>query len=150
LKRVAPDRLQRRSYPYCVKISPISFGDESAAPAAANQVAEYFDQARVVMMRKMLGTDCWTSDTGRLTLAFHATNFCDDVPALAGLEAGGGVLRVGDSSVTIAMGLFSSDRCVAVCDGVLTHVGPGGMSPWSVEQRSILSGLEWRYFASDC
>ena len=146
MNRFAPDRLQRRSYPCWVTVSPITFGDGSAA----HQVARYFEEARVLMMRRVLGTDCWTSDAGRLTLAFHATDFCEEIPTPAVLEAGGGVLRVGGSSVTVAMALFSSDRCVAVCDGVLTHVGPDGMSPWSVEQRSILSGLEWRYFDSDC
>lgn len=132
---VAPDRLRRTSYP-CV------------VPIRATDVASCFDQARLVIMEQILGPDCWTSGTSRLSLAFNTISFADEIRGLTECEALLGVLKISAGSVTIAMGLFVSDRCVAIADCVLLHVGNDGQLPWTPDTESVLTDLAWRYLGA--
>lgn len=148
LTTIAPDRLLRRSYPYRYWVQSSGFDATSPQAADANHIASHFDQARIVMMSRMLAADCWTSEKAKVVLAFHTIDYTDEMAEPHGVEAGGGVLRVGDASVTIAIGLFVRDRCIAVSESVLTHIGHDGHVSWSAEQRSTLDDPQWRYAGS--
>lgn len=143
--RFAPDRLLPTSYPQSYLPAECADQVRSALHLSNMEIAQHFDQARVALMRTMLGEECWTASTGRLVVAYNTIEFVREVAAGSNVFVGSGILSVGSSSVTLGAGLFEQGICVAVSDCVLVRVAAEGPRAWTADERSTMSNLPWRY-----
>ncbi|MEE8601968.1 acyl-CoA thioesterase [Euzebya tangerina] len=62
-------------------------------------------------------------ETGLVTFVRLEIDFRDDLYYPAAVRIGARVLRVGNSSFTVGIGVFDGDRCVSTSVNVLVHLG---------------------------
>jgi acyl-CoA thioesterase FadM len=102
MTKVAPDRALAVSYPHIYPMQVAEVSAESAIHVSNIETTQYFDRARVAMMEAILGRGCCTDSLGDLVLPYNTTVYGFEAASRATIVVGGGILRVGNSSVTLA------------------------------------------------
>ena len=144
-----PIRRQASTYPVVVPILS-RFGDMDTLGHINNiAIAQYFEEARVSGLRQMLGGDHAWRDGVRVVIARLTVDYLHEATYPGTLEAGVGVLRVGNSSFTLGLGLFQNAVCVAVSDAVMVNAHAGGSVRLPEQFRSRLSERLLRRASSD-
>jgi acyl-CoA thioester hydrolase len=127
MSRIDPHRLDPEYYPARVPILA-RYADVDPLWHINNvALAQYFEEARVASIKQMFGNARIPTPAGeRVLLAHQSVHYLQEAGYPGTLEAGIGVLRIGNSSWTLGMGIFQSGRCVSISDAVLVYADVDG------------------------
>ncbi len=92
-----------------------------------NAIGVYFEQARVLLFREASGFGAespWTVVLARSLIEYKA-----ELLYPADIRVGVRVLKVGNSSVALAAGIFQGDRCIATQEAVCVIVDRAAHRP---------------------
>ena len=149
MPRHDPVRRTLASYPI---VAPVlaRFADMDAAAHINNvAVAQYFEEGRSAGLRELLRRTRYGDPSDRLLIARVAIDYVREGNYPGAFEVGVGVLRCGNTSLTLAQGLFQQGQCVALCDTVLVHMNEQGKLRWTEEQRQDIGKFWLKVPASD-
>jgi acyl-CoA thioester hydrolase len=120
MSRIDPHRLDPSRYPLKVRILA-RYADVDPLWHINNvAIAQYYEEARVTAGAQMLGGVRIPTPTGeRLLIAHQSIDYLHEAGYPGTLEVGVGVLKVGNASYTLGMGMFQEDRCVSVSNAVM-------------------------------
>jgi len=127
MSRIDPHRLDPSYYPARVAILA-RYADVDPLWHINNvALAQYFEEARVASIKLMFGDVRMPTPAGeRVLLAHQSVDYLQEAGYPGTLEAGVGVLRIGNTSWTLRMGMFQSGRCVSISDAVLVYADANG------------------------
>ncbi len=127
MSRINPHRLDPSYYPARVPILA-RYADVDPLWHINNvALAQYFEEARVASMKQMFGDLRIPTPAGeRVLLAHQSVDYLREAGYPGTLEAGVGVLRIGNTSWTLGMGMFQAGRCVTISDAVLVYADASG------------------------
>jgi acyl-CoA thioester hydrolase len=148
MSRSPPERTQLAGYPY---VSPViaRYADVDPFWHLNNvAIATYFEDARITFVARLLQLVRLTGGDSRVLLARLAIDYLREGRWPGQLQVGAAVTSVGRTSVTIGLGLFQDDHCIAVSDAVLVRLGDAGPAPWRDEERAALSDPAWQLRAA--
>jgi len=111
-------------------------------------VAQYFEETRIAMLRAILGFERVATPAGRLVLARQSIDYLREGSYPGVFEAGAAIGKVGRTSVTVILGLFQDDACIALSDAVLVWLDEHGPRPWTDDERTALEDPVWRLQAA--
>jgi acyl-CoA thioester hydrolase len=149
MSRIPAERMRRSSYPY---VSPViaRYADVDAFLHINNvAMAQYFEDARISLLRTLLEMQQMHMRDGRVLLARQSIDYLREGRYPGSLEVGVAITAVGRTSVTVGMGLFQDDVCIAISDAVLVRLDDQGPREWSSDERTVLSDPVWQPQASD-
>jgi acyl-CoA thioester hydrolase len=145
MSRIDPHRLDPAYYPVKVVILA-RYADVDPLWHINNvALAQYFEEARVASINRMFGDVRVPTPAGeRVLLAHQSVDYLQEAGYPGTLEAGIGVLRIGNTSWTLGMGIFQEGRCVSISDAVLVYADAGGpvrvpdhyrsrLEPWLIQ-----------------
>ena len=105
-------------------------------------IAQYYEEARVSTTRRIMGGGrIPTGPELRPLLARQSIDYLREASYPGKLTVGVGVLRIGNSSYTLGMGMFQDGNCVSVSDAVLVVAGTGGPMRLPDDYRSRMETL---------
>jgi len=127
MSRIDPHRLDPSYYPARVAILT-RYADVDPLWHINNvAIAQYYEEARVASMTRMFGDVRIPTPAGeRVLLAHQSVDYLQEATYPGTLEAGLGVLRIGNTSWTLGMGMFQAGRCVSISDAVLVYADANG------------------------
>jgi acyl-CoA thioester hydrolase len=138
MPRHDPARRTLASYPIVVPVLA-RFADMDVAAHVNNvAVAQYFEEGRSAALRELLSRTRYGDPADRVLVARVAIDYVREGNYPGTFEVGVGVLKCGDTSLTLAQGLFQDGECVALCDAVLVHVNERGKTRWAEDKRQDL------------
>lgn len=143
MSRIPPERTLLPCYPY---VSPViaRYADVDPFWHLNNvAIATYFEDARITFAAKLLNIGRLTGGESRVLLARLAIDYLREGRWPGQLQVGAAVTAVGRTSVTIGLGLFQDDQCIAVSDAVLVRLGDSGPAPWRDDERGALTDTAW-------
>jgi acyl-CoA thioester hydrolase len=143
MTRIPPSRTLQTSYP-CVSPVIARYADVDPYWHLNNvAIATYFEDARITFVAGLLEIDRLTGARSRVLLARLAIDYLREGRWPGTLQVGAGVTTVGRTSVTVGLGLFQDEACIAVSDAVLVRLGEAGPAPWLDDERTALSDPAW-------
>ena len=135
MPRNDPARRTLANYPIVVPILA-RFADMDAAAHINNvAVAQYFEESRSAGLRELLHRTHYGDPADRVLVARVAIDYVREANYPGAFEVGVGVLKCGNTSLTLAQGLFQQGDCMALCDAVLVHLNEHGKSRWADDKR---------------
>jgi len=138
MTRTSPSRRKLATYPIVVQVLA-RFGDVDPLWHINNvAIAQYFEEGRVSGLRRMLGGDRMPATIERLLIARQSIDYLREATYPGTLDVGVGMLRIGNSSFTVGMGLFQGESCVSVSDAVMVNASASGAAPLADEARRLL------------
>jgi acyl-CoA thioester hydrolase len=139
MSRIDPHRLDVSYYPARVAILA-RYADVDPLWHINNvALAQYFEEARVASIKLMFGDARIPTPAGeRVLLAHQSVDYLHEAGYPGTLEAGIGVLRIGNTSWTLGMGVFQAGTCVSISDAVLVYAAAGGPARIPDQYRSRL------------
>jgi acyl-CoA thioester hydrolase len=139
MTRPDPTRLDRASYPSTVAVVA-RFADIDPLWHINNvAIAQYFEEARVCAIRAMAADSrIPVAPEERILIARQTVDYLNEGNYPGSLEVGVGVLRIGTTSFVLGMGLFQSERCIAVSEAVMVLANQRGPMPLPDDYRRRL------------
>jgi len=139
MSRIDPHRLDPSYYPATVAILS-RYADVDPLWHINNvALAQYFEEARVASMKLMFGDVRMPTPAGeRVLLAHQSVDYLHEAVYPGTLEAGIGVLRIGNTSWTLGMGMFQAGQCVSISNAVLVYSDASGPARIPDQSRSRL------------
>jgi acyl-CoA thioester hydrolase len=127
MSRVDPHRLDPSFYPLKVKILA-RYADVDPLWHINNvAIAQYYEEARVTAGARLFGDVRIPTPAGeRVLVAHQSIDYLHEASYPGTLEVGIGVLKVGNTSYTFAMGMFQDGRCVSVSNAVMVFADDKG------------------------
>jgi acyl-CoA thioester hydrolase len=127
MSRVDPHRLDPSFYPLEVKILA-RYADVDPLWHINNvAIAQYYEEARVTAGARLFGDVRIPTPAGeRVLVAHQSIDYLHEASYPGTLEVGIGVLKVGNTSYTFAMGMFQDGRCVSVSNAVMVFADDKG------------------------
>jgi acyl-CoA thioester hydrolase len=127
MSRVDPHRLDPSFYPLQVKILA-RYADVDPLWHINNvAIAQYYEEARVTAGARLFGDVRIPTPAGeRVLVAHQSIDYLHEASYPGTLEVGIGVLKVGNTSYTFAMGMFQDGRCVSVSNAVMVFADDKG------------------------
>jgi acyl-CoA thioester hydrolase len=127
MTRIAPHRLEPGRYPLKVTILA-RYADVDPLWHINNvAIAQYYEEARVSALTQVLGGERIPTARGeRILIAHQSIDYLREASYPGSLEIGVGVLRLGNSSYTLGMGMFQGGLCVSVSDAVMVYADAQG------------------------
>jgi acyl-CoA thioester hydrolase len=127
MSRIDPHRLDPSYYPAKVAILA-RYADVDPLWHINNvALAQYYEEARVASIKRLLGDVRIPTPAGeRILLAHQSVDYLHEAGYPGTLEAGLGVLKIGNASWTLGMGVFQDGRCVSISDAVLVYADTNG------------------------
>jgi acyl-CoA thioester hydrolase len=127
MSRVDPHRLDPSFYPLKAKILA-RYADVDPLWHINNvAIAQYYEEARVTAGALLFGDVRIPTPTGeRVLVAHQSIDYLHEASYPGTLEVGIGVLKVGNTSYTFAMGMFQEGRCVSVSNAVMVFADGRG------------------------
>lgn len=127
MTRIAPHRLDPTRYPLKVRIIA-RYADVDPLWHINNvAIAQYYEEARVSALTQMLGGARIPTPAGeRILIAHQSIDYLLEAGYPGTLEVGVAVLRLGNTSYTLGMGMFQDARCVSVSDAVMVYADAQG------------------------
>lgn len=127
MSRIDPRRLEPSYYPASVEILA-RYADVDPLWHINNvALAQYFEEARVASITRMFGEVRVPTPSGeRVLLAHQSVDYLHEAGYPGSLGVGLGVLRIGNTSWTLGMGMFQAGRCVCISDAVLVYADANG------------------------
>lgn len=143
MTRIAPHRLDPTRYPLEVRITA-RYADVDPLWHINNvAIAQYYEEARVAALTRMLGGARIPTPAGeRILIAHQSIDYLLEASYPGTLAIGVGVLRLGNTSYTLGMGMFQDGRCVSVSDAVMVYADANG--PARIPDRYRERAREWR------
>jgi acyl-CoA thioester hydrolase len=127
MSRIDPHRLEASFYP--LKIAILArYADVDPLWHINNvAIAQFYEEARVTAGARMFGDVRIPTPAGeRVLIAHQSIDYLHEAAYPGTLEVGIGVLRIGNASYTLGMGMFQDGRCVSVSDAVMVFADPSG------------------------
>jgi acyl-CoA thioester hydrolase len=145
MTRIPAGRVLRAHYPYQQKVIA-RYADVDPLWHINNvAMAQYFEDTRISMLRMLLDMERMaTLDGDRILLAHQSIDYLREGTYPGSLDVGAAVLKVGNSSVTIGMGLFQDEACIALSEAVLVRANAAGPCSWSLDERTLIDDPVWR------
>jgi acyl-CoA thioester hydrolase len=138
--RPDPSRLNPAAYQFHLPM-PSRFGDLDIRGHINNvSIVQYTEDARVAFQMETVGREIYQADSpvrvvvAQMTLHFLAEGFFPEP-----IDAGVGIVRIGNSSYTLACALFQNGKCFAVQDTSMVYMGPNGSMPLTAEIRARMA-----------
>ena len=127
MSRIDPHRLDPSFYPEKVAILA-RYADVDPLWHINNvALAQYYEEARVAAITQMLGDVRIPTPAGeRVLLAHQSVDYLHEAGYPGALQAGLGVLRIGNTSWTLGMAVFQAGSCVSISDAVLVYADANG------------------------
>jgi acyl-CoA thioester hydrolase len=127
MSRVDPHRLDPSFYPLQVKVLA-RYADVDPLWHINNvAIAQYYEEARVTAGARLFGDVRIPTPAGeRVLVAHQSIDYLHEACYPGTLEVGIGVLKVGNTSYTFAMGMFQDGRCVSVSNAVMVFADDKG------------------------
>jgi acyl-CoA thioester hydrolase len=127
MSRVDPHRLDPSFYPLQVKILA-RYADVDPLWHINNvAIAQYYEEARVTAGARLFGDVRIPTPAGeRVLVAHQSIDYLHEASYPGTLDVGIGVLKVGNTSYTFAMGMFQDGRCVSVSNAVMVFADDKG------------------------
>jgi acyl-CoA thioester hydrolase len=124
-----PRRLDLAAYPHRVDIPP-RFSDVDPYWHLNNvRLMEYYQEARLVFHRLLSDAfDFEREKNGRVLVAHVSADYLQEVHYPEAITLGMGILRVGNSSYTIAAAMFQKGRCVGLSNTVMNATKEGAVA----------------------
>jgi acyl-CoA thioester hydrolase len=129
-------RLKPETYGFHLEM-PSRFGDLDIRGHINNvSIVQYCEDIRVAFQMEVVGREIYVAESplrvvvAQMTLHFVSEGFFPDP-----IDAGVGIARIGNSSYTLAVGLFQNGMCIATQDTSMVYVGPDGPKLLSPEIR---------------
>jgi acyl-CoA thioester hydrolase len=136
-----PNALLRQldTYPYRLELVA-RFGDVDPQWHLNNaRLTEYYQEGRVSFHRALKAEFNYERVKGSRTLVAHqAVDYLGEVAYPGSVKLGVGVAHLGNSSYSLALGMFQLDRCVGVSLAVLVNADSHGPAPLPPRLREIL------------
>ena len=136
-QRPDPARLKPEAYKFHLQM-PTRFGDLDIRGHINNvSIVQYTEDARVAFQMENVGREIYQADSpvrvvvAQMTLHFVSEGFFPDP-----IDAGVGILRIGNSSYVLSCGLFQNGKCIAVQDTSMVYMGPNGSMALTPQIRS--------------
>ena len=126
-QRPDPIRLKPETYGFHLEM-PTRFGDLDIRGHINNvSIVQYCEDIRVAFQMEVVGREIYNAESAlrvvvaQMTLHFVSEGFFPDP-----IDAGVGIARIGNSSYTLAVGLFQRGACIATQDTSMVYVGASG------------------------
>ena len=134
-----PLRLTLETYPHRTEIS-LRFADIDPQWHLNNvRVGEYYQEGRVTFFRHLHQNLGYEREAGARTLVVHqAIDYLAEVTYPGTITIGIGVSKVGTSSWSFAMGMFTEGRCAGLSTTVLVYGTKTGSAPIPDGYRALL------------
>lgn len=144
MPRHDPARRTLATYPIVVPVLA-RFADMDVAAHVNNvAVAQYFEEGRSAALRVLLSRARYGDPADRVLVARVAIDYVREGNYPGTFDVGVGVLKCGDTSLTLGQGLFQDGECVALCDAVLVRMNEHGKTPWAEAMRQDLEKFRLR------
>lgn len=134
--RPDPTRLKPETYGFHLDM-PTRFGDLDIRGHINNvSIVQYCEDIRVAFQMEVVGREIYIAESplrvvvAQMTLHFVSEGFFPEP-----IDAGVGIARIGNSSYTLAVGLFQKGKCIATQDTSMVYVGETGTLPLTPEIR---------------
>lgn len=138
--KINPRLLEASTYPFSFDM-PSRFSDVDSQKHLNNsRLTEFYQEARVAFYTSVERQHNFKRPEGHRFLVAHiAIDYLAEVnyPQLVTMRIG--IAKIGRTSQTLQIGLFSEGRCAGLAKVVLVSAGPAGPLPISEEWRALLS-----------
>ncbi|MGJ3232563.1 MAG: acyl-CoA thioesterase [Oceanicaulis sp.] len=139
-----PARLDPAAYPLGVVV-PSRFRDLDTLGHINNvAIGSFYEEGRAELNRTAFPPDYRRAHSMRMLIVDVHIAYLAEAHYPGDLEVRAGVLKIGRTSYTIALGLFQNGACVGVCETVL--VNTDGHTPAAIPEdgRKALEALKLR------
>ena len=135
-----PRRHIAANYPWSIEMQT-RFADMDVNRHLNNvAITRFFEEARIRFNWSLITQQALVSRPHYL-VAHVAVDYLDEGRYPAPLTLTYAVGHIGTSSFRCLMGMFQTDKCIALCDSVLVHRGDAGPAPLPADLRTRLEAF---------
>jgi acyl-CoA thioester hydrolase len=144
MTRTPPDRLLHANYPFATPVIA-RYADVDPFWHVNNvAMAQYLEETRISMLRTILGRERLVAPGWRILLAHVSIDYLREGAYPGSFDVRAAIGKVGRTSVTVVLGAFQDNACIALSDAVLVRLDETGPKPWTADERKGLDDPVWR------
>jgi acyl-CoA thioester hydrolase len=138
-------RLLLNNYPHQAEF-PLRFADVDPLWHLNNvRIVELYQEGRIQFSTALAGhTDMLKSSDMRLLVVRQSVDYLAEVKWPGHVTIGVGVAGIGNSSFTLALGMFQHGSCVGISDAVMVYAGVKQTKALPAAMRELLSRTKFK------
>jgi acyl-CoA thioester hydrolase len=136
-QRPNPQRLKPETYPFHLTMDS-RFGDLDIRGHINNvSIVQYCEDIRVALQMEVIGREIYVADSlTRVVVAQMMCHFTNEGSFPEPIDARVGISRIGNTSYSLAVGLFQNGQCIATQDTSMVYIGVDGPMALSADIRA--------------